>query len=82
MTKLDKNDLLDDLSVTSFNRILHSLRAPLNSIVGFTTLLESESYGPLSAEQREFLGIIQRNADEMLDLIDKLSLLTKSKERP
>ncbi len=80
MTDLDKKGFLEDVPITSFNKVLHSLRAPLNSIIGFTTLLENESYGPLSAEQREFLEIIQRNADEMLDLIDKLSLLAKSEE--
>jgi len=76
----DKKDFLKDVSSASFSRVLHELRAPLNSIAGFTTLLRKESYGPLSDEQKEFLEIIQRNADEMRILIDRLSVLVKSKE--
>ncbi len=80
MTDPDKKNFLKDVSSESFSRVLHALRAPLNSIAGFTTLLRNESYGPLSDEQMEFLEIIQRNAEEMRMLIDRLSSAVKSRE--
>ncbi len=82
MTDPDKKDFLKDIDISSasFSRVLHALRAPLNSISGFTLLLRKEFYGPLSDEQREFLEIIQRNADEMQILIDRLSVAVKSRE--
>ncbi len=82
MTDPGKKGLLEDVPAGSFNRMIHALRAPLNSIVGFSILLKNESYGQLSNEQREFVEIIQRNADEMLGLIDRLSALAKSEEGP
>lgn len=41
---------------------LHNLCAPLNSIIGFSELLESEGYGPLSPKQKEFIDLIHQSS--------------------
>ena len=52
--------------------VAHELRSPLTSITGYAELL-LERPGGMSAEaQREALGIVQRNADRLLQLIDDL----------
>ncbi len=60
-----------DQVIKALSKLFHKLRTPLNSIMGFTELLKKETYGPLNPEQKEFLEIISRNAQEMLDLITK-----------
>jgi hypothetical protein len=52
----------------------HELRTPLNAILGMTELsLETA----LSVEQREFLGTIQTNSENLLRLIDDVLDLSK-----
>jgi PAS domain S-box-containing protein len=50
--------------------VSHELRTPLTSIKGYVDLLLAESLSP--AEQREFLEIIQNNADRMKALVNDL----------
>lgn len=48
----------------------HELRTPLNVIIGYNELLLGGSFGDLSEEQSEPLGRADRNAKELLELID------------
>jgi len=52
------------------------MRTPLTSIISFSELLRSESAG-LSPDGLRFLGIIERNADRLLRLIDDLLMLNR-----
>src|SRR4029077_3831129 len=47
----------------------HELRTPLNVIIGYTQLMEEETFGPLSTEQNNILRRISRSTNELLDLI-------------
>ncbi|MFK7984734.1 MAG: sensor histidine kinase [Sandaracinaceae bacterium] len=47
----------------------HELRSPLNSIVGFTEVLDRGLDGPLSEGQRESVTMIQRSAGELILLL-------------
>lgn len=47
----------------------HELRTPLNAIHGFADLLELELGGPLSADQKGYIGRIQRAAGHLQSLI-------------
>jgi signal transduction histidine kinase/DNA-binding response OmpR family regulator len=47
----------------------HEIRTPLNGVLGMTRLaLET----PLSAEQRELLGIVSASADALLSVVDEI----------
>jgi hypothetical protein len=48
----------------------HELRTPLNAIVGFTQLLELDRNDPLSATQRERVGLIRSSGWHLLNLIN------------
>jgi signal transduction histidine kinase len=50
----------------------HDLRSPLNSIVGFATLIESGAEGPVTPEQRESIQMITRSARDLLRLISNI----------
>src|ERR1700722_8963218 len=54
----------------------HELRTPLTSIVSFIELLRGEADG-LSEDGLHFLGILERNADRLLKLIDDLLVLNR-----
>lgn len=53
----------------------HELRTPLNAIIGFTQVLVRDA--SLTAEQQEFLGIINRSGEHLLALINDILSLSK-----
>ena len=53
----------------------HELRTPLNAILGFTQVLSRTA--DLSTEQREYLGIINRSGEHLLELINDVLDLSK-----
>lgn len=56
-----RSDFLDNLG--------HRLRTPLNSIVGYSQLLQSGIYGELNDKQADRLGKLHRNTNTLLELI-------------
>ena len=56
--------------------VSHELRTPLTSIISFSELLRGEA-SSLSADGVRFLGIIERNADRLLRLIDDVLMLNR-----
>lgn len=53
----------------------HELRTPLNAILGFTQVMSRDLQ--LSTEQREYLRIINRSGEHLLDLINDILDLSK-----
>ncbi|MCK5194502.1 MAG: HAMP domain-containing histidine kinase, partial [Desulfobulbaceae bacterium] len=52
------------------NNISHELRTPLNGIMGYVSLLQSES--SVSAEHKEWLNVIEKSSVELNDLITQI----------
>lgn len=63
---------LDRLKSQFLASMSHELRTPLNSIIGFTSLLRQGLSGPVNAEQKKQLEIVQTSASHLLALIDDL----------
>jgi signal transduction histidine kinase len=57
--------------------VSHELRTPLTSIVSFAGLLADPESGPLTAEQRDFLEIIERNGSRLIRLVGDLLMLSR-----
>ncbi len=54
----------------------HELRTPLNGIIGFSDLLHEECIGPVTHEQKEYLGDILSSSRHLLQLINNILDLT------
>ncbi|MBN2782049.1 MAG: hybrid sensor histidine kinase/response regulator, partial [Campylobacterales bacterium] len=52
----------------------HEIRTPLNGIVGFTELLKDSG---LDSEQREFIDIIEKSSENLLEIINNILDLSK-----
>jgi PAS domain S-box-containing protein len=61
--------------------VAHELRGPLSSVVAFAHLLGDASSGLLSDDQRQYLDVIDRNANRLLRLIEDLLLLARLEAR-
>jgi signal transduction histidine kinase len=56
----------------------HELRTPLNAVIGFSQMLEAETFGPLGSKRyREYAGIIEKAGQHLLDLINDILDMSK-----
>lgn len=55
----------------------HELRTPLNSVLGFSTLLQDETFGALNDKQRRYVENIHVSGTHLLALIDDILDLSK-----
>ncbi|GGS89921.1 sensor histidine kinase [Planobispora rosea] len=64
---------VDELKQQFLRNVNHELRTPLTSIRSYLQLLRDG--GLDEATERRFLGVIERNSDRLLDLLDELLLM-------
>lgn len=62
----------DPLRTRFLANVSHELRTPLTSISLYANMLDDEIAGPVTAEQRDILGRIKTNADDLLSLVTLL----------
>jgi signal transduction histidine kinase len=67
---------LDHVKDNLISVVSHELRTPLTSILGYVEVLEQDQ-DDLSERQRNFLGVIGRNADRLLNLVVDLLFMTQ-----
>jgi PAS domain S-box-containing protein len=65
----EENQRMKDQIVAN---VSHELRTPLTAIDGWVHVLLGEEPGPLTDEQRRFLGIVKRNSDRLMRLVGDL----------
>ena len=68
---------LDRLKDEFIALVSHELRTPLTSIRGYTELLLDGEAGALGDDQRQFLGVVERNAHRLLHLVGDLLFLAQ-----
>jgi PAS domain S-box-containing protein len=68
---------LDQLKDEFIALVSHELRTPLTSIRGYTELLLEDEAGELTDEQRQFLGVVERNSHRLLHLVGDLLFLAQ-----
>lgn len=55
----------------------HELRTPINAVLGYSTLLLENIYGPLNEKQTEGIGRTQKAARHLLELVNDVLDLSK-----
>jgi signal transduction histidine kinase len=65
--------LKDDFVAT----VSHELRTPLTSIMGYLELIDQDAATGRTADQEQFLAVVQRNADRLLRLVSDLLLVAE-----
>ncbi len=56
----------------------HELRTPLNAVIGFSQMMEEETFGPLGdPHYTEYSGLIQKAGKHLLDLINDILDMSK-----
>jgi PAS domain S-box-containing protein len=68
--------LSDQFKSDFVSSVSHELRTPLASILGYTDILVNGEVGEMTADQEEFLEIIDHNARRLLALINDLLTLS------
>ena len=66
----------DELKTDFISNITHELMTPMTAIKGFTELIKDETLGSINDEQEKSLGVIFRNSDRLINLIEKLLHVT------
>jgi PAS domain S-box-containing protein len=74
---------VDKMKTELLSVVSHELRTPLTSIKGYSSLLLTEKFGPLTNEQKESMEVINIESDRLKDVINdviELSKLVSGKE--
>ncbi len=72
----DRQDAMEATKAKSIflANMSHEIRTPLNGIIGFTELLKNSD---LSDEEKEFVDVIEKSSDNLLDIINNILDLSK-----
>jgi signal transduction histidine kinase len=68
---------LDRLKSNFLATMSHELRTPLTSIIGYSEMMLEGLGGPLTTEQKEYLGVILEKGESLLHLITSILDITK-----
>ncbi len=68
---------LDRLKSNFLATMSHELRTPLTSVIGYSEMMLEGLGGPLTPEQKEYLGIIMEKGENLLQLITSILDITK-----
>lgn len=72
--KLERSNKLKSQFIATMS---HELRTPLNSILGFSELLDGESFGPLTEKQKKHVNNIHNSGNHLLHLINNILDIAK-----
>ncbi len=68
----DRLKELDRLKSNFLATVSHELRTPLTSVIGYSEMLLEGLAGPLTDEQREYVGTIMEKGEQLLGLISSI----------
>ena len=69
-------ELLDERKNTFISTVNHELRTPLTSIVGYIDILKEKLEGVDNEELNKIIHILERNSDNLLNLVEDILSLT------
>lgn len=74
----DQADTANRAKSTFLANMSHELRTPLNAIIGFSQMMEKETFGELGhPKYKEYLGDIHMSANHLLEIINEVLDMSK-----
>ena len=73
--KQEKENSFEKFKNTFISNISHEVRTPMNAIIGFSRLLESDTID--AAKRKQYVSIIQKSGFELIETLDKIVELSK-----
>lgn len=74
----DQADTANRAKSTFLANMSHELRTPLNAIIGFSEMMEKETFGALGhPKYKEYLGDIHMSANHLLEIINEVLDMSK-----
>ncbi|MGB3311708.1 MAG: GAF domain-containing sensor histidine kinase [Nodosilinea sp.] len=64
--------IVDQVRLNLISQLTQELRNPLTTVLGMSTMLSREIYGPLTPKQREYTDIVHRSSQTLITLVDEL----------
>jgi signal transduction histidine kinase len=55
--------------------LAQELRTPLTSVLGMSSVLQQEIYGPLTSKQKDYLAIVYNSGQELVSIVDEIGQL-------
>ncbi len=69
---MQKTEIAQRARAELLSNMNHDLRTPLNAVIGFAQIIESEIFGKVSPQYLEYARHIQESGYELLDRIEDL----------
>ncbi|MBW4619442.1 MAG: GAF domain-containing protein [Cyanosarcina radialis HA8281-LM2] len=79
--RLSTVPITQKIKVKLLTLLSQELLTPLTSVMGMTSVLNREIYGPLTSKQKEYLDIIHRSGQYLVSLVDEIVALDVLEER-
>jgi len=73
--KQEKENNFEKFKNTFISNISHEVRTPMNVIIGFSRLLESDTID--TAKRKQYVSIIQKSGFQLIETLDKIVELSK-----
>jgi len=62
----------NSIKVKLLNYLAQELLTPLTSVIGMTSVLNQEIYGPLTSKQKEYIDVIQDSSQSLRSLVEEI----------
>ncbi len=72
-----KIEALSNARVDFINQVVHEIKGPLTSIIGYAELFNRDKLGALGEAQKEPMGVIERQSHRVLDMVNDLLSLAR-----
>jgi signal transduction histidine kinase len=76
-TNSEKQSSANQVQIELLSQLTQELRTPLTSVMGMTSVLMREIYGPLTNKQKEYLDIIHDSGQYLISLVNEILELAK-----